>query len=182
MDAAGLERVDAAVGSGLAMSVKDESEIETIKFAAKLSSDVIHKIFKNRVLDIIDDDNSRVPHTTLSDELDNWFSNTADPKYAKYVTRLKMAPDEVESAYAPIIQSGGSYSLKPSAQSNDDNLTAGIIVASMGARYKSYCTTVSRTLVVGEPTKAMEKNYKFLLDVQAAALAALTPGVEMKAV
>jgi len=58
--------------------------------------------------------------------------------------------------YPAIIQSGGNYSLKFSAVS-DKNTTLhfGVIICSLGARYKSYCSNIVRTLLVN-PTKTIE--------------------------
>ncbi len=49
-----------------------------------------------------------------------------------------MKAEHIESCYTPIIQSGGKYDLRASATSNDDPMHAGVIVASLGARYKGY--------------------------------------------
>lgn len=53
--------------------------------------------------------------------------------------------------YSPIIQSGGNYELKSSAQSDDQRLKAGVILCSLGIRYKSYCSNVGRTFMI-DPT------------------------------
>lgn len=54
--------------------------------------------------------------------------------------------------YTPIIQSGGAYDLRPSAQSDEGKLKAGIVLCSMGVRYKSYCANVGRTFLI-DPEK-----------------------------
>lgn len=50
--------------------------------------------------------------------------------------------------YTPIIQSGGTYDLKSSAQSDEARLKAGVIYCSLGVRYKSYCCNMGRTFFV----------------------------------
>lgn len=50
--------------------------------------------------------------------------------------------------YSPIIQSGGNYDLKSSAQTDDARLKAGVILCSLGIRYKSYCSNVGRTFMI----------------------------------
>jgi nucleosome binding factor SPN SPT16 subunit len=50
--------------------------------------------------------------------------------------------------YTPIIQSGGKYDLKVSAESNQDNLKAGVILASFGIKYKDYCSNIARTFMI----------------------------------
>lgn len=51
--------------------------------------------------------------------------------------------------YTPIIQSGGKYDLKISAESNSDNLKSGVVLASMGIKYKEYCANIARTFLIG---------------------------------
>jgi hypothetical protein len=50
--------------------------------------------------------------------------------------------------YSPIIQSGGNYDLKSSAQTDDQRLKPGVILCSLGIRYKSYCSNVGRTFMI----------------------------------
>ena len=71
----------------------------------------------------------------------------------KYVTGVDTA--QVDMCYPAIIQSGGKYSLKFSAVSDDNVLHFGVIICSLGARYKGYCSNIVRTLMVN-PTKAIE--------------------------
>ena len=87
--------------------------------------------------------------------------------------------------YPAIIQSGGNYSLKFSAVryvelvffiflspysfalihiffklfSDDKPLHFGAIVCLLGARYKSYCSNIGRTLLVN-PTDKMQVDYR----------------------
>ncbi|CAN0565628.1 unnamed protein product, partial [Ectocarpus sp. 12 AP-2014] len=67
--------------------------------------------------------------------------------------KLNVARDLVESCYFPIVQSGGHYQLKASAQSDERNLSYDVILCSMGARYKSYCANVSRSFFINPPKK-----------------------------
>jgi len=69
--------------------------------------------------------------------------------------------------------------LKSSALSDEKKLHAGVILCSLGARYKSYCSNVGRTYFV-DPTKTQEKNYQFLLDVQHKVLESMRDGVKFR--
>lgn len=62
----------------------------------------------------------------------------------------------VDWIYTPIIQSGGEYDLKPSAESNEKNLEAGVILASIGLRVRSYCSNLGRTFLI-DPAKVCSK-------------------------
>eukprot|EP00479_Gromia_sphaerica_P012239 TRINITY_DN6364_c0_g1_i1.p1 TRINITY_DN6364_c0_g1~~TRINITY_DN6364_c0_g1_i1.p1 ORF type:complete len:120 (-),score=44.45 TRINITY_DN6364_c0_g1_i1:396-704(-) len=84
----------------------------------------------------------------------------------------------LESCYTPIIQSGGKYSLKPSAVSDDNQLHSApgaTIIVSLGAWYKSYCSNIARTYFI-DPSKEQEKVYNCLLAVYQAVLSALKNG------
>jgi nucleosome binding factor SPN SPT16 subunit len=52
----------------------------------------------------------------------------------------------------PRLHVGGRYNLKPSAMSDAHNLRPDVIVCSIGARYLSFCSNVSRTYII-EPSK-----------------------------
>ena len=81
----------------------------------------------------------------------------------------------VDMAYTPIIQSGGDFDLRPSAQSTGKAIHAGPIICSLGVRYRSYCSNIARTFLIS-PDKSVEINYKFLLQLQEASLNILTEG------
>ena len=175
VDAAGFERVNAAAPVGVLLAAKDEDEILAMKLAAKLSSDVLGRVVKVRVLDIIDDERKE-KHADIADEVEKFITETDNDKYAKHAKKLKLDTDLLESCFSPIIQSAGQFNLKVSAQSDDAVLQQGVIVGVVGARYKSYCSNAARTFIVGEPTKAQEKNYKFLLEVHEEAMKTMQDG------
>jgi nucleosome binding factor SPN SPT16 subunit len=58
-------------------------------------------------------------------------------------------------------------------------LFPGAIICSLGVRYKYYCSNLSRTFLI-DPTKTMEKNYEFLLEVQNKVLDSIKEGVKIK--
>src|SRR4051812_36477851 len=69
--------------------------------------------------------------------------------------------EAVDWCYTPIVQSGGVYDLKSSAVSNSDPLHAGTIIASLGVRYKSYCSNIGRTYLI-DPNKVIISYSLFL--------------------
>lgn len=92
---------------------------------------------------------------------------------------MKVSSELVEICFTPIIQSGGKYDIKVSAQSNADILSSDIIICSLGARYKNYCANVSRTFIVDAPPK-VEKTYATLIGLYDACLDQMVPGHELK--
>lgn len=96
-----------------------------------------------------------------------------DKKYASGVDT-----SQLEMCYPAIIQSGGNYALKFSATSDKNYLHFGAIVCSLGARYKSYCSNIARTLLVN-PTDAIQENYNFVLNLEEELLKKLVPGTKL---
>ncbi|BFF98477.1 FACT complex subunit spt16 [Drosophila madeirensis] len=164
-----FEHVDISTIIAYLMCPKDESEINNIRKASLVSMDIFNKYLKDEIMDIIDSDR-KVKHTKLSDGCDAAITEK------KYTSGLD--PRLLDMAYPPIIQSGGSYSLKFSAASDKNLLHFGVIVCSLGARYKSYCSNISRTFLVN-PTEAMQENYTFLVNVQEEILKLLVPGAKL---
>ncbi|EDW79049.1 uncharacterized protein Dwil_GK10599, isoform A [Drosophila willistoni] len=167
--AAKFEHVDISTTVAYLMCPKDESEINNIRKACLVSMDVFNKYLKDEIMDIIDSDR-KVKHTKLSDGCE---SAIGDKKYTS-----GLDPQLLDMAYPPIIQSGGAYSLKFSAASDKNTLHFGVIVCSLGARYKSYCSNISRTFLVN-PTEPMKENYTFLINVQEEILKLLAPGTKL---
>ena len=74
---------------------------------------------------------------------------------------LTAPPPSPPHPYPPC-QSGGQYDLKVSASSSDEPLcyeSMGAILCSIGARYSSYCSNISRTYLI-DATPAQETAYK----------------------
>ena len=99
--------------------------------------------------------------------------------------------------FSPIIQSGGKYDLKVSASSNNDNLKPGIILASLGIRYKNYCSSMGRTFLISpgkvgvsrllatdvkltEVHQKQESYYSILLEARQEALKTLKDGAILR--
>ncbi|XP_014206114.1 FACT complex subunit spt16 isoform X2 [Copidosoma floridanum] len=164
-----FDSVDVSAGVAYVMAPKEDSEILTIKKACLVSVDLFTKYLKDQILEIIDND-KKVKHVKLADGVDAAINDK------KYVTGVDTA--QVDMCYPAIIQSGGSYSLKFSAVSDNSILHFGVIICSLGARYKGYCSNIVRTLLVN-PTKAIEENYNFLLQVEEEILKKLTAGTKL---
>ena len=92
---------------------------------------------------------------------------------------IKVSKDVVDSCYTPIIQSGGVYDLRVSAQSGGGNLSPDIIICSLGARYKGYCANLTRTFMI-DAVPTVESTYAVLLTMYDKCLEKMTPGNELK--
>lgn len=54
----------------------------------------------------------------------------------------------------------------------------GVIICSLGARYKSYCSNIVRTLLVN-PTDAIKDNYEFLVELEEELIKNLKAGTKI---
>lgn len=166
----GFHLVDIGGGFSELFAQKDETEITNIKRASFLCASVLNNDVRPK-LELIIDEEKKVTHSTLMEETENVILN---PSMAK----LRLKAENVDVCYAPVFQSGGMFDLKPGAESNDEYLcydTTGVIICSIGSRYKSYCSNITRTYII-EADKVQKKAYKVLLKAHEAAITSLQPG------
>lgn len=164
-----FEKLDVSAGLAYILAVKEDSELQYIQKACNATETIYSKVLCKELTTIIDKE-KQVSHAKLSDRLNDAISKDASRFLEGVDPRL------VDTCYMPIIQSGGEYSLKFSTQSNDENIHFGLIVSSLGLRYKRYCSNISRTLMI-DPTDEQKKNYEFLLEVSDFIINNLTDGV-----
>lgn len=163
--------VDVASALSHAMEVKDEEELRTIRNASKASAKLMSNYFADKMSRFIDEEKS-VTHSRFSEDVENKID---DQKYFKEMKLNDLDPAQLDWCYSPIIQSGGKFDLRASALSDDNNLHAGVILCSLGLRYKSYCSNIGRTYLI-DPTKEQEQNYELLLQVQKKVIESIKDG------
>ncbi|XP_023801681.1 FACT complex subunit SPT16-like, partial [Cyanistes caeruleus] len=151
------------------MAAKEEVELQLMRKAAAITSEVFTKFFKERVMEIVDAD-EKVRHSKLAEAVEKAIEEK------KYLAGAD--PSAVEMCYPPIIQSGGNYNLKFSVVSDKSHMHFGAITCSMGIRYKSYCSNLVRTLMV-DPSQDMQEHYGFLLQLQEVLLRELRHGAKL---
>ncbi|CUM65980.1 uncharacterized protein PRCAT00003634001 [Priceomyces carsonii] len=164
-----LHFTDCSLLLSKSMELKDLEEFSLTKIAAKCSV-VMMDNCSDEIMLVVDEE-KKISNSAIADKVEDkidsnkWFTKSGLGK--KLLQSLReFDQDLVEWCYSPIIQSGGQYDLKPSALSTDAQLVGdGIIVASLGLRYKSYCSNIGRTFMIN-PTKELEENYDFLLELQ----------------
>ncbi|XP_001662009.2 FACT complex subunit spt16 isoform X2 [Aedes aegypti] len=164
-----FESVDISIPIGYIMCAKEDSEVITIKKACLVTVDVFNKYLKDHIMEIIDAD-KKVKHAKLSEGVEQALTDK------KYVTGVDT--NQLDMCYPAIIQSGGNYSLKFSAFSDKNYLHFGSIICALGARYKSYCSNIVRTLLVN-PTETIQKHYTFLLNLEEELLKVMVPGKKL---
>src|SRR2546421_845908 len=147
--------------------------------ASKACAVLMNPYFVEEMSEVLDAE-KKVTHRDLASKVDTQIDN---PKFWKHLDKLKLPqdfdPSQLDWTYGPIVQSGGNYDLKLTAQADTNNLHAGIIIAGFGLRYKTYCSIVSRTYLV-DPNKSQESNYKLLLNVHNAVIKEIRDGAIAK--
>ncbi|TGZ82797.1 SPT16-domain-containing protein [Ascodesmis nigricans] len=163
-EAAGIEEVDISVALSTVMSVKDEMELKTMRASSRAAVALMKDYFVDEMSKIIDEE-KKITHEQLSTKIE---AKIDDEKFFQR-KEVKLGVDfdisQIDWTVGPVVQSGGHYDLKASAQSDNNQLHAGIILATMGLRYKSYSSQISRTFLI-DPNKIQEKYYSFLTDLQ----------------
>ncbi|GMM33338.1 chromatin-remodeling protein [Saccharomycopsis crataegensis] len=174
-----ITKVDIGAGLSQVMEVKDDEEIRYTRLACRASS-IMLDYFSDEMVTIVDEEKS-ITNMKLSEKIENKIDDAKFFNDKKKKLSNDFDPNSLDWSYSPIIQSGGKFDLKPSAQSNKDKLNGGVILASIGLRYKNYCSTIGRSFLI-DPTKEIEKNYDFLLKIQKRVFSFLKDGVTGKAV
>ena len=136
------------------------------------------EFFVEEMSEILDAE-KKVSHKKLTDMMDKKIDDGKFFPSNKAKLPSDFRADNLDWAYGPVIQSGGRYDLKLTASSDDGNLSAGVIIAGLGLRYRSYCSMLARTYLV-DPSKSQESNYKLLLTVHEAVIKEAKEGVTAK--
>jgi len=170
---AGVQTVDVTIAIGIILATKDTEEIDLLRKSAALTSKVMKIAFIEKMEDVIEND-SEVTHFDLS-------QSVTEVILSPIKIKLKIDSADVETSYHPVVQSGGDYDLKLTAESNKNILKPDIIIASIGARYRSYCGTITRSFFVDAPKRIVEI-YAALLQTHSRCADSLRSGVPLKEV
>lgn len=209
MAAQNFENVDISSAFAYIIAAKEENEMATMKKASLVSVDVFGKYLKEYIMEIIDAEKVSIDfncamhardmhghvcvsvNSNLNLNWNVWF-HLQQVKHKKLAEGVETAltdkkfvsgvdTSQLDMCYPPIIQSGGNYSLKFSVVSDRNFMHFGAIVCSLGARYKQYCSNVSRTLLVN-PSDKVQENYNFVLNLEEEILKKLVHGTKLSAV
>lgn len=166
---ADLPVADAATLVSKSVELKDSEEFKLTSLAAKASV-VMMDSFANEMMDVVDNE-TKTTNVDISEKLDKkidsnkWYSRSELGKKLLLANR-EFDPELLDWCYSPIVQSGGEYDLKPSAFSTESRFVGdGVIISSLGLRYKNYCSNIGRTFLI-DPSPAMDENYLTLLELQ----------------
>lgn len=124
-------------------STKTEKEIEYIKKSCMF----IDKIFN---------------------EVINNFNFKTEMKLANKMYSI-MRDYGLEESFSPIVTSSKNSGMAHHSITND-KIKKGFLVLDFGVKYKNYCSDLTRTLYVGNPTKKEIEDYNLVLDSQLKAI------------
>lgn len=99
--------------------------------------------------------NKPLKHSRIANEIEDSLED-------KDLVLPGMIGEEIESPFPPIVQSGGEYALKYSTTSDDRLMKYDCVVLLFGVRYRYYCTSMARTLMI-RPSEKVKSLYSFLL-------------------
>ncbi|TVY36366.1 FACT complex subunit [Lachnellula occidentalis] len=178
-----IEEVDVAPAlSAAALAIKDENELRAMRTASKACIALMNPYFVEEMSNVLDEE-KKVKHSALANKLDGklddskWWTTVELPSKSKMPSDFD--PTQLDWTHGPIIQSGGKFDLKMTAVVDDELLHAGVIISSMGLRYKSYCSIIARTYLV-DPNKSQESNYKLLLQAHGLVIKEIRDGANIK--
>ncbi len=129
-------------------------------------------------------------HDKAADIVDSAFSHLLDfvefgltERNIALELEFFMRKNGAESVSFPPIVACGAQSAKPHAKPGEVVLEPGnLLLIDMGARYSGYCSDLTRTIHLGEPTPKVKKIYEIVLEAQLKGLEALGPGESAKEV
>ncbi len=146
--------------------------------ASRSCTGLLSEFFVEEMSAVLDAE-KKVTHKELSDKIDRKLDDANFFKNLKTKLSSDFDIGQLDWSYGPTIQSGGHYDTKLTAGSDDNALHAGIIIAGLGLRYKSYCSMVVRTFMV-DPNASQEQNYKVLHNIQDMLVREAREGVVVK--
>ena len=173
-----VEEIDITTALSAVLATKDPQELLAIRDASRVCTVLMTQVFVEEMSEILDAE-KKVSHRKLSEIVDHKID---DKKFfASFKQKLSpdFSPERLDWNYGPVVQSGGIYDLRIGVESNDSNLTPGIIIAGMGLRYNSYCSLLARTYLV-DPSKSQESAYKLLQSIHETIIAEAKDGVTAK--
>lgn len=118
--------------------VKTKKEIMLIEKACKITDKIFKEIIKN-------------------------FNFRTEKEIARFI-RKKIKENKCRLAFQPIVATSKNAS-NPHHKATDTRLK-GFTVIDLGAKYKDYCSDMSRTIFIGKPKKEDIRLYNLVLSVQ----------------
>ena len=105
-----------------------------------------------------------------------WKTGLKENEVALELERVMRQSGATGTSFDSIVAAGAKSSL-PHAVPDDSLIKAGdFVVMDFGCVYEGYCSDMTRTIIVGEPSRKQLEIYEKVLEAQEAALKAIKPG------
>jgi nucleosome binding factor SPN SPT16 subunit len=173
-----LRTVEIADGVAVSLAVKDASELKHIETAAAITVKAFKKLLVQPMEEALEATDRTPTHLDVTRKAEQFFADVEKLEKLKLPEGASAAL--IDTCYAPIIMSGKSIDLKPSAASTNDPIDPSVIVCALGARYQMYCANVTRTYFI-DPDDKRQAAYKAVQKVYEAALPKMLPGTTLGA-
>ena len=174
-----VEEVDISAALSIAaFAIKDEHELISMRSASRACTELLANYFVEQMSSVLDSE-KKVSHSDLAAKVDKKLDDEAFFKRKEAKLPADFDNVQLDLVYGPIVQSGAAFDIKLSAQVDDKPLQAGVIIAGIGLKYKTYCSILARTYLV-DPTPTQEANYKLLLGVRDVLISEAQEGVILK--
>ena len=140
------------------MARKFEAELNLLKKCYEGTEYYFDKLIKE--IEIIVDEERQTTHQEITKSMESYLEKTKGGLRKKF----NILDRFYDYSYAPIVQSGGKYSLKIINESDKSSLKPDIIRLSLGGKYFELNCNVIRTLIIN-PTEDEQKAYTALLSL-----------------
>ena len=129
--------------------IKTEKEIEYLKISCNYADKILQKAIKN---------------------FKDFKTESEAAAFLEYETK-KLG---LELSFNPIVASGSNGSI-PHHEPLNVKIKKGFCVLDFGVKYKGYCSDITRTIYVGNPTKKEKEIYNMLLSIQKNTISQIKP-------
>ena len=124
------------------LTSKDESEQNIMRKSCQLAVALMKGYLVKEVESVIEKEEKK-SHKKICDKVESALS---EENLKKFKSKYDMDPNSIDLVYA--LAQSKEYKLRPDAQPDSNPLDYGCIVVSLGAKYKEYQSTLTRTLLV----------------------------------
>lgn len=157
------------------VSKKSESDIKSMALSCLLTEKTMKQLMQ-QVEDTIEDEIS-ISHRDLSARVENWYESEKTTKELEKAFGVDPRAFS-DLAYSPIIQSGGEYDMRVTAESDDKKVSCDTITLRVGSKFKGFFSNQARTLFI-DPDQKQKAIYILLLEIQKKLISKLRPGVKV---
>ncbi|KAI0646896.1 FACT complex subunit SPT16 [Trametes meyenii] len=182
--------VDMAPAVAAFLAAKDDEELKYVRTASNLTSTLLAHYVAPKLETILDRE-AKISHEAFATQIEARIGYGEGDKAKGPDTKVwskgrglnDVDWSSTEFCYPPIIQSQSTstgYDLSPVAESSQDDIShKGVLLVSVGMRYRSYCANLGRSFIV-DPSKEQEAIYALLVSLQSEVLSRMKEGTVIK--